>query len=111
VELKNVFGAHFDGGEAFFNPGASSLWQPPSVRAKAGARSRSKHGRSFFRSPLEKSFRSAFPIGCPSVEPPINQSKLSAVHGFSVAEKKRPDHVPGLGTHSLLGIRGGVHLL
>ena len=90
---------------------AQSLWQPPSVMAKAGARSRSKHGRSFFRSPLEKSFRSAFPIGCPSIEPPINQSKLSAVHCFSVAEKKRPDHVPGLGTHSLLGIRGGVHLL
>ena len=22
VELKNVFGAHVDGGEAFFNPGA-----------------------------------------------------------------------------------------
>ena len=25
VELKNVFGAHFDGGEAFFNPGAIAI--------------------------------------------------------------------------------------
>jgi hypothetical protein len=41
------------------------------------------------------------------MEPPINQSKLSAVHDFSVAEKKRPDHVPGLGTRSLLGIGVG----
>src|SRR5919107_5643862 len=87
---------------------AQFLSQPPSVRAKAGARSKSKHGRSFFRSPLEQSFRSAFPIGCPSVGPPINQSKLSAVHGFSVAEKKRPDHVPGLGTHPYSGSGRGA---
>ena len=25
VELKNVFGAHVDGGEAFFNPGAITM--------------------------------------------------------------------------------------
>jgi hypothetical protein len=25
VELKNSFGAHFDGGEAFFNPGAITM--------------------------------------------------------------------------------------